>query len=73
MARSAKEPSMILVGRVSNGTVAIAVIDDMGETSETFPEKRVAIEMTEKRIGLNRSELEQHIQHCTAALELFSD
>lgn len=59
-----------VIGRVCNGTVSIYVLDDMGTPSETS-DKRVAIEMTGKRMGLNRDQLIQHIEHCLAALERF--
>jgi hypothetical protein len=62
---------MSMIGMVSNGTVEIYVVDDMGEPCEKWPEKRVAIEMTNKRIGLNRAELEELIQLCRTALERF--
>ena len=65
---------MSLIGKVTNGTnVEMYIVDDMGGPSAKWPEKRVAIEMTEKRMGLNRAELEQLIQHCKAALERFPD
>ena len=60
-----------MIGVVMNGTVAISVLDDMGDPCDRWPEKRVAIEMTETRMGLNRAELERHIAHCLAAMERF--
>lgn len=60
------------IGTVNNGYVRLSVLDDMAALNEQWPRTRIAIEMSQPRIGLNRAELAQHIAHCQAALELFS-
>jgi hypothetical protein len=57
---------MSIIGKTTNGTRNIVVLDDMGG-------ERIAVEVTGGRIGLNQAELEQMVAHCHTAIALLAE